>query len=71
MCFLGGKSAPAVPALPPALPPLPTPADPEVAASRSRQRQRAGLAGKGGTVKTGGLGLLAPAETARKTVVGT
>ena len=70
MCF-GSSSAPAVPPLPPPLPPPPTAADPEVARARTRQRERAALAGRGGTIKTSGLGLLAPADTARKTVVGT
>lgn len=61
----------APPPLPPPLPAPPTPADPAVAQSRVRERQRAALAGRGGTIATSGLGLLAPASTAGKTVVGT
>lgn len=72
MCFIGGgASAPAPPPLPPPLPPPPTPADPEAVRFRLQARQRAALAGsRAGTIKTSGLGLLAPAETAKKTVVG-
>lgn len=71
MCFFGG-SAPAPPPLPPPLPPPPTPADPAVALARSRNRERAALAGgRGGTIKTGGLGLLTPATMAAKTLTGT
>lgn len=68
----GGPSFPTPPALPPAPPPPPTPADPEVARARARQRERAALAGRRqGTIQTSGLGLLTPASTAKKTLVGT
>ena len=72
MCFGGSQPASQVPALPPPLPPPPTAADPQVARSRLQSRQRAALAGgRAGTIKTSGLGLLAPAETAKKSVTGT
>ena len=65
-------SIPAPPPLPPPLPPPPTPADPQVALARTRQRSRAALAGgRAGLIQTSSLGLLAPAQTAKKTVVGT
>lgn len=73
MCFIGGSfERAAALSVPPALPPPPTAADPEVARARSRQRERAALAGgRQGTVQTSGLGLLTPASTAKKTLVGT
>ena len=78
MCIFGSPSTPAAPPLPPPLPPPPPPpatptaADPAVAQARTRQRQRAGLAGgRGSTVLTSGLGLLTPAGTVKKTLLGT
>lgn len=71
MCIFSSPRAPAVPPLPPPLPPPPTAADPAVAQARTRQRQRAGLAGgRQSTVLTSGLGLLTPAGTAKKTLLG-
>ncbi len=77
MCFFSSPSTPAVPPLPPPLPPPPPPpvtptaADPAVAAARTRQRQRANLAGgRQSTILTSGLGLLTPAGTAKKTLLG-
>lgn len=71
MCFFSSPSAPAPPPLPPPLPAVPTPADPVVGQARTRQRQRAALAGgRRSTILTGGRGLLTPADTARKTILG-
>ncbi len=77
MCIFGSPKPPAVPPLPPPLPPPPPPpstptaADPAVAAARLRQRQRAALAGgRQSTITTSGLGLLTPAGTAKKTILG-
>ena len=74
MCFgpFAQKPAAITPVeLPPKVSPPPTPADPQVALARGRQRSRAALAGgRGGTITTAGLGLLAPAQTALKTLVG-
>lgn len=62
-----------LPALPAPLPAPPKPLDPAVTASRTRARQRATLANRGGTVKTAGLGLGLKdkdAVTAKKSILG-
>lgn len=80
MCIFGSSSTPAPPPLPPLPPPLPpvvqpppspTPVDEEVIRSRQLQRQRAALAGRrASTTSFGVTGLLRPADTAKKTLVG-
>ncbi len=72
MSFLAPKppKLPPPAPLPAAPPPPPQPLDPNVTASRTRAKQRATLANRGGTVLTSGLGLNEKATTAKKTVLG-
>jgi len=69
MC-LGSSSPPPPPPLPPPAP-LPRPVDEAVRRGREDERRRAALAsGIGASNKTGGQGLLASAQTAKKTLLG-
>ena len=60
----------AVTPLPAPLKASPVPLDPQVTASRTRAKQRATLANRGGTILTSGLGINKKATTAKKTVLG-
>lgn len=72
MCFGSSPRAPAPPALPPAPPAPPTPQDPSVTKAKLRNKQVAALAaGRSSTILTSGLGLTTPANTAKKSLLGT
>jgi hypothetical protein len=70
MCMSSPKPPPPPP--PPAPPPeAPKPADPATKAARTAEKRTAAqMAGRKGTILTGSRGVLAEADTSRKTLLG-
>ena len=68
--ILSGPKLPAPPPLPPEAAPAPTQADPSVQRARDDERRRAGATGRQSTILTSPGGLLTPATTTRKTLLG-
>lgn len=68
--FGGGVSTPKVQPLPPEPAPPPEQQDAAVIKARDDERRRAAQAGRGTTILTGSQGLTAPANSAKKSLLG-